>query len=87
MPTDSLTCHNHGAMHSDIKDIKRCTMTIEKSLSDGKTEFALLKQRMTLVEQIVFSACGLILISVLGAIVGLAVINSGDGEHTSISGK
>ena len=73
-PHEMLTpCPQHSALASDIADIKAALTTIDAKLGDGTVTFATLSLRLRAIEAIVYGTCGVIGLSVLGALCVLLV--------------
>lgn len=66
-------CDDINGLHLEMKEINK-TITAWDEDRVTQTDFQLLKQQSDLTNKIVLAACGIILVAVLAAIVGLVII-------------
>lgn len=68
MPPDPRTCIHHERLAGDIREIKHTVFRIEDKLGEGQVKFAKHGVRLGMVEKVVYSAAGLALLGVVGAV-------------------
>ena len=68
-----LPCPQHAALALDIAEIKTALDAINGKLGTGTVNFATISLRLRAIEAIVYGTCGVIGLSVLGALCVLLV--------------